>query len=100
MRENNPWMYATDSRMGEEREERYVHFMNACWKTTTKTAQTGTGRGKKQLGEKWPIGKVTIKGGRDVKVDGGRCFGVCSQPPDQWSPTTERKAVLLVEQRI
>lgn len=44
------------------REERYVHFMNACWKTNHKNCAHGDGKGEKQLGEKWPIGRQKKRG--------------------------------------
>lgn len=44
------------------REEKYVHFMNACWKTNHKNCAHGDRKGEKQLGEKWPIGRQKKRG--------------------------------------
>lgn len=78
MRENNPGMYATDSKRGGTG-ERYVHFMKACWKKTTKTAHT------EMKGEStWGINgrcESKNKAKRHDEVNGGSYFERTSQAP-------------------
>lgn len=61
VRENNPWMYATDSRTGGGR-GKVCTFHECMLEDKPQNCAHGDGKGEKQLGEKWPIGRQKKRG--------------------------------------
>lgn len=98
MRENNPWMYATDSRTGRER-GKVCTFHECMLEDKPQNCAHGVGKGEKQLGEKWPRGSKRKEAKRRQSKRRELLWALLPAPESMVSYRGDED-VLLVEQRI